>query len=161
MVISCDPGVRASGVAFFEDKKLIKVKLVRSQQSIVAPMCRAFVDLEVPPGFNPTHVVVERPTVYGRGGRHGKGDPNDLISIAMVAGAFIAAFASEGAGVRDYQPRTWKGSVKKSVHNDRILDALDDDELAVFDRGTEKVPRGLLHNAIDGVGLGLYFLRRL
>ncbi len=161
MVISCDPGVRASGVAFFTAHgELDGVRLVRNQSSDVAEMCRALVNMDMPPRFAPTTVVVERPTVYGRGGRSGKGDPNDLISIAMVGGAFLAAWTLEGADARIYEPRTWKGSVKKEIHNDRVLAALSDDEIGLFETDTERMPRGLLHNAIDAVGLGLYFLKR-
>jgi hypothetical protein len=97
--------------------------------------------------------VCEFPVIYP-GGR-GKGDGNDLLQVARVAGRMTAGFAP--SQITYVAPRTWKGNVPKAIMGQRILSKLTPEELKVL----PKLSKALLHNVIDAVGIGLYALRRL
>ncbi len=150
-LLAVDPGVTCLGWAWFYNEKLINCGICRAEsleEMIVYPF----------PWNSPELAVIERPTVYRRGG---KGDPADLISIAIVAGAA----ARTAKAVRFVEPRTWKGSVPKKIHNKRVLDALHDEtygsEVDVWNTAAGPEPIYLLHNMIDAVGIGLYQLGRM
>lgn len=156
-LVTVDPGVKATGIAHFIDKKLHRVALVRS--SGLTSMIGSLFNVEWPVYFSLNELIVERPTVYRRGS---KGDPNDLISIAIVAGAAAMAFGCETwTSIEFIEPRTWKGSVKKTVHNARIIKRLDKEELEVMNTRLDGVPKGLIHNVVDAIGIGLYKLGRM
>lgn len=99
-------------------------------------------------------LIVEIPRVYPYGG---KGDPNDLIDLAVKAGEVRGRFSWQRS-VEVY-PRTWKGTAPKHIHQQRIIKALAKEELTLL----PKTPRSrkLDHNMIDAVGLGLWHLGRL
>ncbi len=158
-LVAVDPGVNSTGLAVFEDETLVGVRLLRAE-SLQHMIC-VLVNEEWPVQFGyPETVIVEQPTVYRRGG---KGDSKDLISVAIVAGAAAAAYGCESLDqtIRFVEPRTWKGSVPKKVHNERILRELHKEERKYFDWVIEDVPSGLVHNMIDAVGIGLYELGRM
>ena len=97
---------------------------------------------------------MEIPQVYG--GRQGKGDPNDLIAMAYVAGCLTHA------GVRTAEkhcvlPREWKGQVPKDIHNKRVMSKLNPDEVAIIEAIK---PASKRHNAIDAVGIGKWFFEK-
>lgn len=98
--------------------------------------------------FDAARVVIECPQVYARG----KGDPNDLIDLARVVGA-LETLSRDCVVVR---PRTWKGTLPKKIHHERVLKELTTEERAVL--GTKKK---IDHNILDAVGLGLWALKRL
>lgn len=86
-----------------------------------------------------------------------KGDPNDLLELSGVCGWICGLLDPED--VVSYLPRTWKGQVPKDVHAKRILGRLTPEEAEVLKAA--KIPKSLEHNAIDSIGIGLYYLRRL
>jgi hypothetical protein len=99
-------------------------------------------------------VVLEVPRVYPVS----KGDPNDLITLAMIAGEIRHRYRVQGIEVREVWPRTWKGNVPKDVHHKRVLKCLSAAELVVI----PKRPRGGDdHNCLDAIGLGLWALERM
>ena len=158
-LVSVDPGVNATGLAVFEDEELVGVRLLRAGS--LRHMISVLVNEEWPVQFGyPETVIIEQPTVYRRGG---KGDSKDLISVAIVAGAAAAAYGCESLDqtIKFVEPRTWKGSVPKKVHNERILDKLRILELQYFNMCIDDVPSSLAHNMIDAVGIGLYDLGRM
>jgi hypothetical protein len=97
-----------------------------------------------------TLVLIEMPRAYG--GRT-KGDPDDLLDLAMIVGEIKRHYQAAGCTVELVWPRTWKGTVPKPIHNARVLNALNDQELRLL-------PRIRNHNMVDAVGLGLWKLRR-
>lgn len=101
-------------------------------------------------------VVVEIPQVYPQ--RLQKGDPNDLISVALVAGVAAAVFLPY-CTPRFVKPHAWKGTVPKDIHNRRIEAALDENERKVLLASTKL--KSKRHNVTDAVGLGLWKLGRL
>lgn len=101
-------------------------------------------------------VVLEEPQVY----RRGRGDPNDLIKLARLVGRWEELGRGAGARVHRVRPRTWKGTVPKSIHNARTLALLSSSERHVVEQDLDRVARAVRHNAIDAVGIGLWFLGR-
>jgi hypothetical protein len=90
------------------------------------------------------HVIIERPTVYSRS----PVPPNDIVTLAIEAGRIAERFGE----VEWVLPRTWKGTVPKSIMTKRILAALTPEDFG-------PVPED--HNVIDAIGLGLWRLDRL
>jgi len=108
-------------------------------------------------------LVLEVPRIYPSGG---KGDPNDIIQLAMRVGEIRGHYVrTASARIVEVFPRTWKGNVPKEIHHARVLAQLGDQERAVLApharRVTKTNPHGLDHNMLDAVGLGLWFLKRL
>lgn len=98
-------------------------------------------------GFRPDVLVIERPQVYDA--RHSKGDPNDLITLAITVGRLIERM--DATTVLTPLPREWKKQLPKDICHKRALAVLSPDErrLLVSD-----------HNALDAVALGLWYLKR-
>lgn len=91
--------------------------------------------------------VIEVPRVYPEKGAE---DPNDLITLAVRVGAYTWALHNLGFRVLGVEPRSWKGTLKKSVHHARLLRDYPglDKAVAVNVANPKKV-----HNAYDAFGL--------
>jgi hypothetical protein len=120
-----------------------------------------------PADFVGRKVVIERPQIYpGRG----KGDPNDLITLAIGVGRYTERYSERGKQVEHILPHTWKGSLDPDVCCRRVWNSLspsEQDLLAVVLEPLARVPfsfdsltAGRRHNVIDGVGLAKWSLRR-
>lgn len=141
MLIAIDPGDQA-GVALFEDSKLVRVELVR------AAVDRAW-KWDGPTG---TKVVCEAPQV-----RHeDKMKMKHLLTLAVTTGYLIGAM--QPVSIHRVVPREWKGQRPKTVDNQLTLRLLSDQERQVLDRSN--VSRGMRHNLLDAIGLGLWELKR-
>lgn len=139
-----DPGKHASGWALFENQLLRRA------------------------GFSPpklfslyvNEITIERPQVYAPS--RSKGDPNDLIDLAIVAGRWIglypsAAIVCTGDRIGVY-PRDWKGQLPKRVTERRARGALEPSELEIV----PKIARTSGGSDMwDAIALGLVRLRRL
>lgn len=101
-------------------------------------------------------VLIEVPRHYPH---NEKGDTNDLIDLAVQVGQLKAWCELRGATVTLVWPRTWKGSVPKNIHNERVLRALSDVERKLLPKSPRA--RKYDHNCVDAVGLGLWKLERL
>lgn len=135
-MISVDPG-NCSGYARWENSQLVS--------------CGVFdlrTDQTTPWYWDDDALVIERPQVY----RNGKGDPNDLITLAITCGKIEALYRD----VQEVLPNTWKGNVPKDIHHRRILDKLSPRELAVI----PFLPATKRHNMVDAIGIGLWYLYR-
>lgn len=156
-VLSCDPGLRGSGVGVFEDGKLVRAAYVKSPERIERgpPAWRAMA--HAVSGWVGTDsidtLVLEVPQVYRAGQQ--KGDPDDILQLAGVDGAVVGMIWS--SSVKWYLPREWKGQVEKSIMVRRIEKLLTPEEVSVI----EACPASLRHNIIDGIGLGLFYLKRM
>ena len=146
-VIGIDPG-KHTGWAHFQDGLLVSAASITETEMLIAPPLTI---------IGPAIVIIEVPRVYPRGG---KGDPNDLIDLAVLAGTIQGWYVSRAPGIatRLVAPRTWKGTVPKPIHNERVLAALTPAERALL----PKRPRAKTfdHNMLDAVGLGLFQLKR-
>lgn len=141
-LLAIDPGVHVFGWAFFH-KELTACGLT----TIAEPSWPWSMWLL-------ERLVVEVPQVYSQ--RHWKGDPNDLVDVALAAGIVIGR--THAGAVLTTRPHEWKGNVPKAVHQLRVLALLDTSERDILDGCG--VVRSKLHNVVDAVGLGLWALGR-
>lgn len=135
-LVTIDPG-NNSGIAVWEERILVQAYLVLDS----APSAHCL----------GAETVVEIPKIYPVG--KGKGDPNDLIRVAFVAGRITAGAAKV---VRLY-PYEWKGQVDPDILEARILGLLTREEFALVPR----LPDSLRHNVTDAIGIGLFHLDRM
>lgn len=166
-VLAVDPGLRYPAAALFRDGRLVcasRVKLPGKWAAIADPAERVrliagevghwWAGRAANPAVAP-ELAWERPQVY-RAGRS-KGDPNDLIPLAMLGGHVAGVLGC--TVVRSYTPHEWAHGTTKSKTGDpwdsprggRLRRLLDADELAAV------VPS---HDAIDALGIGLNHLGR-
>jgi hypothetical protein len=103
----------------------------------------------------PSAVVIEVPQVYQQ--RLQKGDPNDLIDVAVIAG-IAAGAAAPFAEPQLVRPHKWKHNRPKAFDNAYTLSLLSAEEKLVVD--SCGAPKSKLHNVIDAVGIGLWRLGR-
>lgn len=163
MILCIDPGLRGLGVAVFDEGKLVRAAYVRNPVTkgvgyrAHAKLARATADwlateLQLMP-IAMKRVIIELPRIYP-GSAQQKGDPNDLLDLVGVGGAFAALCHPDA--VEHRYPSDWKGQVPKEVMTKRIREALDIHEHAAVRSVGEKD-----HNTFDAVGIGLAFLGRL
>lgn len=156
--MTIDPGVRDVGVAAWEDDGLLYgAWLVRSKREgwnalphkIVECVEGTFLDID--------EIVVEVPQVYVQ--RKLKGDPNDLIMVAVSAGAMAMALQNqyEEARIHLLRPSDWKGQTPKDISIERIKA-----QLTLYEQSRVSLPsaKTLQHNVWDAVGIGLHWHRR-
>lgn len=151
-VIGIDPG-NTTGWAIFFDGLLVGAGTLK-KDAILPSTADDPVEITFG-GIAPAAAVIELPRVYPHGG---KGDPNDLIDLAVLAGDLAGFYRRAGFHVELVPPRTWKGTVPKAVHNVRVIEALSAGEIETMPRRPRA--KNFDHNMIDAVGLGLWFLRR-
>lgn len=155
-LVSIDPGLNSCGVAVWSNElpgnPLLWAALARNHGSTRRTMIESVYDELAVQGYTPDRLVIEVPQVYVR--TRSKGDPNDLIQLALVVGGFECTF--RGA-VFLTKPAEWKHQVPKPIMQERILKRLSDDEKS----HVTKAPKSLMHNVWDSVGIGLARLGRL
>lgn len=152
MMVSYDPGAKAAGIALWEGGELCGAFLARGQRWLdTAQVAVIQLAAHLPDLSMVQEIATEIPQVYTQ--HKLKGDPNDLITLAMNVGAFVAAF---GAEVTEYRPHEWKKQVPKEILTKRTQARLSIEELSRID----KAPKSLMHNVYDAVGIGLHHLKR-
>ena len=151
IVIAVDPG-EWSGVAVFKDGTLIHSELVGKGFEAA---CQ-FVQTCSLPNFHrePVQGVIEIPQVYQQ--RQWKGDPNDLIGVAVLVGVFGSWLRRLDAKVKFVKPHEWKGSRPKVVDIKYTMSLLTLGEKTAV----PELPQSKLHNVIDAIGIGLWQLKR-
>lgn len=142
-LVAIDPGAKQVGYAVFDAGVLAEAGLCKPGE------------VSWLQGFDV--IVAERPQVYVQSRQ--KGDPNDLVTIALVAGEFVGAARAFNPNVEViyYKPSTWKRNVPKEIHHERVQRALKQGEREQI----KSAPKSLLHNVLDAVGIGLFELGRL
>lgn len=159
--IAIDPGIRNMGIACFHGRLLCSAALIRGEQNtkvkgvaLIAPMLSALQSWKCA-RLATDRIVVEIPRVYPAAQQ--KGDQNDLISLAVMAGAIVSMLAVPGTEILQYFPHEWKGTGDADVCTRRILQEL---ERANETQYLGDCPQSLAHNMIDAVGIGLKSLGR-
>jgi hypothetical protein len=148
-LIAIDPGKAGLGWAAFEGGRLIETGLIAN-----GSLSEAFRVLkEVCAKYRPGDAVIEIPQVYQQ--RLQKGDPNDLITVAVIAGIAAASFLPYGIEPQLVRPSRWKGNRPKAVDNQYTLSLLDEDEKCKLVKVSSKQ-----HNVLDAVGIGLWRVGR-
>jgi hypothetical protein len=139
-VLGIDPGLNACGIAWCRGE-VWNTLTVRPRATELHHILREIV-AQVPAG--PWDLVVqERPQIYTN--RKAKGDPNDMIPLAMLVGAIVLAV--QPAPVLLPWPRQWKGTVPKDIHHARLRTRLPGIKACSKD-------------AMDAVGLVLWAMDR-
>jgi hypothetical protein len=143
MIYGIDPSVSCTGVARLDEHgELFDARVYVAETLRIA----CHYPSSMPRGF----AYIELPRVYP--GTKAKGDPNDLIAVAAVAGAWAASLPS----VTFLAPSEWKGQLPKRVCEERIRAKLSARELETLERCLGPIPRSLRHNALDAVGIALH-----
>lgn len=106
------------------------------------------------PGLDRT--AIERPEVYTEK-RLQKGDPNNLITLAIMVGVYICKSVTKD--IYTPLPKTWKGQVPKEIHNRRVLSALTPFEKDIYAVGVVNVAPSERNNVIDAIGLGQWLCK--
>jgi hypothetical protein len=163
-LVALDSGLREAGVSVFQDGELLHAFLARNPERTargpgawlsMAEEVYARVERLFPDAAPHVQVLaMEVPQVYTQDKAHGV-NPDDLIQLVGVEGAIAGMLAPVKAV--GFTPRQWKGQVPKEIHNKRILAALSPEEKEAI----EECPASLLHNVIDSIGVGLFYLGRM
>ena len=66
-------------------------------------------------------IIIEAPRWYPREHR---ADTNDLLDLSVFVGQIKGMYEERGRAVQLVWPRSWKGTVPKDIHNERVLAAL-------------------------------------
>lgn len=161
MIVGIDPGTKACGVGVLDAvSRLTAAKLIQGT-SFALPLAVLDYVTEVrrtgSDPIEPLRVVVEYPQAYLPGQQ--KGDQNDLIRLALVAGACAGMIKARFpyAEVELILPRAWKGTIDPDVFTHRIEGRLSPEEVARI----ERCAAGLRHNVLDGIGLALHAAGRM
>ena len=163
-VVALDPGLRAPGIAVFDGAGQLRWATCLDIGGKIrgaaqwSKMYEALRHLPWRVAVNYT-MLVEKPQIY-------EGAPvntDDLIELSAALGASVAGLYSRLPITKyvTYLPRQWKGQVPKPIHHARIEKRLTTKEYAAMLESTAGVPENLLHNALDAVGLGMYYLKRM
>lgn len=160
-LLSVDPGSRDLGWAFFDGGRLLECGLSRTRLIGIEEKARAHYSNLTTRFFGKgqIQIVIEKPEVYQQ--RFWKGDPRDLIDLAVVAGALIPWTSN----ARMVFPKEWKGQVPREIEAKRTIAKLNADEIRVHQTPTglgtpETVPPSLVHNVTSAIGIGLWALGR-
>jgi hypothetical protein len=137
-----DPGVHKSAFALFREGVLERLYYTGGRPLLYEPL---------------DAVLVEVPQVYS--GSKSKGDPNDLIDLALAAGKLLGHL---GMGTT-VKPRDWKGTIEKSKMTEIIKTKLSGPERTVVRefQAVLKIPGSKMHNIYDAIGIGLWYHGRL
>jgi len=146
-VLGIDPG-ETTGFAWFVDGQLSRAFARDFDDFIAAPpwVERDYID-----------VVIEFP----KWRRNSHEEIDDLLGLAEKAGRIEQFYVMHQKRVQLVWPHTWKGSVPKDVHNERVLKPLRHDELALLPRRPRSKKNPYDHNMLDAVGIGLWKLGRM
>lgn len=145
-ILAIDPG-NCTGWAFFRDGELMEVGVTQSDARNCPAVKLLLQGCEA--------LTIELPQVYRAG--LSKGDPNDLIKVAVGVGRWVERGAITGAAVTLVKPAEWKGQIPKDIHHKRITSLLTPLEFSRI----PAMSKDKAHNALDAMGLGLWTLKRL
>lgn len=154
-LLAIDPSVNGTGIAAFEGGLLTAAIVwecdLRVEPEKFGEISKAFFEFSKGARFTAWDVLVcEVPEVYRNAPR-----PQDLLAVTMVAGALCTIPAKK---VCTYLPKVWKGQVPKKIHHERLLTQINADERAILDAAKKEAGAGF-HNAMDAVGIGLWYLQ--
>lgn len=169
-MIAIDPGVHSMAIAVFgdggvlldawneESKSAFKIDVNLSVAEQIerwgSPSVRLINRLQSHVRLERNRIVGERQVVYP-GAKGLKTNPNDLLDLAMCAGAFYGALCVDMvATLTVVEPAEWKAQVPKDITRKRIETLLGSTEKMLIKKGGE------MHNVYDAIGIGLFALGR-
>ncbi len=122
--VGIDPGVHECGVAIECDDSNPSRHCMQRIAFLAAGTLPEMLDRVwgCVPGEGSLHICVEGQQIYRS--ENSKGDPNDMINVAQVAGAMLGMLLVDHAPLPTVYkvplPRTWKGSLPKKQHHSRL-----------------------------------------
>ena len=144
MMMSVDPGTKATGWAVWEDRAMVLCGLARGRNWLQT--VRAMPRIEV------TDLWLEDQQIYRNSGV----DAHSLLAVSRVVGA--VAFHVPAKKVELVRPATWKGQVPKEICNRRTYSRLTPSEKILVELAN--CSESLKHNLLDAVGIGLWAIKR-
>ena len=147
LLLSVDPG-KSSGWALWYGATLVSADVQHLSAENAWRPNRVPIEIAIVIVPAALSVVIEVPQVYAAS--KSKGDPNDLIGVAVCVGAWATLFPF--ASVRLVKPRDWKGQVPKAIDHRRMLERLSPDERSRIRSNTA--------DCFDAISLGLWALGR-
>ena len=158
IILGIDPGKNFTGAVFLKNSEVVSTRLmVKWSSDISKNLSNQVAELE--DWFTHTFgvlsvgevlAIVEAPRIYPNSPVRA----NDQMDLSLMAGAFAAVTGSyKCVTTKLVTPREWKGTVKKEVHNERILKKMP--SLLPF---LEGYPKTKQEHIIDAAGLALYGL---
>lgn len=145
MYLSIDPGVDTGWALWRDSDQLVACGVSDPREKVTGQV-----------GF----VILERPQVYRA--RLSKGDPNNIVTLAIQVGRYAQWFESRGAHIAMCIPHDWKGNLPKDIHHARVWGELSPAQRDVVNRCGQVVPPSKLHNLMDALALGrVAFQRKL
>ena len=156
-VLAVDPGKHALGWSAWSGGDLVACGLARAEGRDLGALAAALVE-QVPCGADVA--VVER-MVHGYTSMAAIKDKvaKDLLDLQAIGG--YVAGASGARKVVWASAHEWKGETPKTVTAKRVDKALRPEELATMRAALKTIPKALRHNLVDGVAIGLWYLRRI
>lgn len=158
-LLAVDPSLRGTGWACFRHGLLVNCGVIVGDANLsnIQAVQHIWRNMPTMSHFGEgDEVVLEFPRIYPKGHKSKETDridPNDLLWVAAVAGAFSA----HALNLMSYYPSDWKGQSKKEKTLRLVLQACTPSERAVI----ESVTGWKRHNAVDAVGIGMYHLKRI
>lgn len=156
MLVAIDPGLRAAGVARFEDELLVACDCVRedygegpTQWTAMAAAVSEWIGDDV--DELAIEYMVTRPD---RSDVH-----DDLIQLSQVSGGIYALVGAETTVA--VPPSNWTKNRPKRVNHRRVRKRLNEAETAVLEHALAGVYKTNRKEVLDAVGIGLYLLDRL
>lgn len=141
-----DPGKAQCAAALFLNRELWAVDFVtRARSGLISK-----------PAAKGEIIVIEQPVSYPGSAV----DPNDLIEIAIMGAEVAGRFMRPGGQILHVRPNEWKGTVSKEITAARARAILGPMENTRLDEWLSKHKRGIRHNLLDAVGIGLFALGR-
>lgn len=169
-LIAIDPGVHSMAIAVFHDDGTLLDAWNEESKSVFLTNVKPSVAEQVARWGSPSvrlinrlqsHVRLERNRIVGErqvvypGAKGLKTNPNDLLDLAMCAGAFYGALCVDMvATLTIVEPAAWKAQVPKDITRTRIEGLLGSTEKMLIKKGGE------MHNIYDAIGIGLFALGR-
>lgn len=151
-ILGVDPGVACTGLAIVGARSPTMAAVRGSLKTLEGTIWRVG---EAVKAMEFDHLAIEVPQIYYR---RDERDPNDLIPVALIAGACIRAAQEKGRPFSWHLPRQWKGTMDGDVFAARILVSLPPAFRAELER--LKLPKGQRHNVLDAYGLALWARER-
>lgn len=144
-----DPGVFASGVAWFSGRELSQAAYTARPLDVYSPVLvsgRRWL------------CICERPRVrseYEQKRDRRRVRSKDIEDLLIAAGRMTGNLPTEYVSVA-----SWKGTAQKGPMHDRMWRILLESEAQILARGLDGVAQSLHHNVYDAVCMGLKYLGR-
>jgi len=149
-LVTIDPGKTIGWATFYDDRfigaDVIDAERLHTASHMLHNLVKA---------AHPDLAIIEKPQVYPQ--RNWKGDPNDLINVAIIAGA-AAAILMQTADIAFVKPHEWKGNRPKKIDNEYTLGKMTTAERELLERCN--IPKGKLEHVLDAIGIALWQIGR-